>query len=85
MTAGAKLGARATKAYLGAAIAGLATLGTAVADEHLTWAEGIGVLGTVLSAFAAIYLAPNGADADPTTSTPEVDEPGPDSSRRLGL
>ena len=69
----AKLGRRAIKAYLAAAIAGVATLGTALADERLTWAEGTGVVGSTLVAFAGVYLAPNGSDDDPTTSTPEVE------------
>lgn len=67
-----KVGKRAVKAYVGAGVAGLAALGTALADERVSSAEAVGVVGSALAAFAAVYFAPNGTDPDPTTSTPEV-------------
>ena len=47
------------KAIVGALVSGLGSLGTALADGHLSAAEGAGVaLATVVS-FAAVYQVPN--------------------------
>lgn len=66
-----RVGRRALKAHLAAGAAALAALGTALADERLTAAEVTGTLGSAVVAWAAVYFTPNGAEADPGTSTPE--------------
>lgn len=47
------------KALIGALVAGLTALGTALADGELTAAEGVGCIVAALVALGAVYAVPN--------------------------
>ena len=57
------------KAIVGAIIAGLAALATALADNGVTALEWVGVATAVVVAFGGIYFAPN-KPAVPTQEPP---------------
>jgi hypothetical protein len=68
------------KAILAGLIALLSAL-VPVLDDGVTSAELLGVAMAGLVAYGAVFELPNGARADPTTSTPQ---PGPHGSGDLG-
>lgn len=47
------------KAIVGAAVAGLTALGTALADNQVTTAEWVGVAVATLTALGVVYAVPN--------------------------
>lgn len=47
------------KAVVGALLASLTALGTAVVDDAVTWAEAVGVVVAGVSAFVGVYSVPN--------------------------
>jgi hypothetical protein len=50
---------RYAKAFVGAAVAGLGTLATALADDHVTAAEWVGVATATLVALGVVWAVPN--------------------------
>ncbi|MFI6329846.1 hypothetical protein ACIBBG_16285 [Micromonospora chersina] len=47
------------KAIVGGAVAGLTALGTALADNHVTPSEWVGVAIATLAALGIVYAVPN--------------------------
>lgn len=47
------------KAIVGAAVAGLTALGTALADDQVTTSEWVGVAIAALAALGIVYAVPN--------------------------
>jgi hypothetical protein len=59
--------AQMAKALVGALIAGLTALGTALADGEVTQGEWVGVAVAALGVLGAVFATPNAADpADPS-------------------
>lgn len=52
---------RYAKAFIGAAVAGLGALGTALADDHVSTAEWAGVALAAAVALGAVWRVPNAA------------------------
>jgi hypothetical protein len=53
---------RYAKALIGALVAGLGTLGTALADDHVTGQEVVTVVVATLVALGAVWSVPNRPD-----------------------
>ena len=47
------------KAVVGALVAGLGTLGTALADDHITGQEWVGVVAATVVALGVVWSVPN--------------------------
>lgn len=82
------------KAIVGGILAGLAVLGTALADDVVTAAEWVNVAVATLTVFAGVFGLPNAPKKDVveqrtvTVSTQDVlvtDPPGPDHRAVTGL
>lgn len=72
------------KAIVGGVLAGLAVLGTALADDVVSAAEWVNVAVATLTVFAGVFGLPNAPKKDVieqrtvTVSTEQVDVPGPE-------